>query len=68
MTRFTISRINTTQGIFQICGASLGEKIIINKLLMMGTDGWFALDLQQDIVKTLIAEITPALLKHLQTD
>ena len=65
MKPFNISRIHTTQGIFQLSGHHQGSDLHINKMAMMGTDGWIILDLQQTAVVNLIADLNDKLIEHL---
>ena len=62
---FNISRIHTQQGIFQLSGKALEKQINIEKLFMMGSDGWFELDLSQEKVQLLLTLIKTELLVHL---
>lgn len=70
MNNFTISRINTSLGIFRIAGFWCNEnenacKIDITSIEIMGTDGWVLLNHASDDVISLIAELTPTLSVHL---
>lgn len=71
---FTITRLNTTQGIIKATGewtpASLTmteNELLILTLDIMGTDGWVALDLTQSTTKLLLDELNDEVLLHLQT-
>lgn len=71
MNNFTISRINTSLGIFRIAGFWCNEnedacKINITSLEIMGTDGWVLLNQMSNNVISLIAELTPTLTAHLR--
>lgn len=74
MKPFHITRIHLNQGIFKITGEWLGihdssaislQSLTLSKLEMMGSDGWLALDLSQEIVCKLMGEIKPQVLTHL---
>jgi len=64
---FTISRINTSLGIFRVSGCWCHEnpeagKVEVSSIEMMGTDGWVLLNLASDKVMNIIAELTPTLI------
>jgi hypothetical protein len=68
--KFTISRINTSLGIFRVSGCWCNEnqdtgKIDITSIELMGTDGWVLLNHASDNVISLITELTPTLTTHL---
>jgi len=68
--KFTISRINTSLGIFRIAGYWCNEsedacKIDISSIEMMGTDGWVLLNHASDNVMSLITKLTTTLTAHL---
>ena len=72
MAAFEISRIHTHRGIFKINGewqaAQADEAAVlesITQLAVLNTDGWEHLQLQDENVKALLAELTPILLFHL---
>lgn len=70
MSNFTISRINTSLGIFRICGYWEHEnqevaKIDVSSIEVMGTDGWVLLNHTSDNVMNIISAIRPALTTHL---
>ncbi|WP_281557065.1 hypothetical protein [Thalassomonas sp. RHCl1] len=67
---FSISRIHTSLGIFRLtghwrCQSYAVEGIRVETLDILGTDGWLALALEKEAVKTLIGELTSELLAHL---
>jgi len=70
MNNFTISRINTSLGIFRVSGCWCNEnqdacKLDVSSMEMMGTDGWVLLNHASDNVMNVIAELTPTLTTHL---
>lgn len=67
MQPFDISRIHTSQGILQLSGYFSAIHLSTTTLLMMGTDGWFELDLQQDNVKTLVETVQQEIISYLHS-
>lgn len=65
MHKFDISRLHTSQGIFQLHGYFSASDINVEKLSMMGSDGWFELNLEKDNVKALILTLKKEFISHL---
>ncbi len=65
MIPFSISRIDTPQGIFKVTGVYSNNDVMLSTLSMMGTDGWVNFDINKPNVKSTILTITPQLLAHL---
>ncbi|MBE8168868.1 hypothetical protein D5R81_15060 [Parashewanella spongiae] len=68
MNPFVISRINTSAGIFRISGRivrneTTADVIVINELEIMGTDGWFELNIEKS--QEIIDQILPEIKAHL---
>ncbi len=70
---FTITRLNTSQGIIKATGEWNSDSLTMteNKLLIftldiMGTDGWVALDLKLPNTCALIEKLNVQIVEHLQ--
>lgn len=63
MTTISISRLVTPSGTFRLEGQlTENQKVELNQIDMMGTDGWFSLDLNNLQVQSVVKDITPAIL------
>ncbi|WDE09839.1 hypothetical protein [Thalassomonas haliotis] len=67
---FNISRIDTSLGIFRLTGHCCSKScapadLCVEKIEILGTDGWLVLALETDRVRDLIRDLAPELLAHL---
>ena len=68
MAAFSVSRLTTDKGIFRLSGDwqqddVIGRLLVINRLAILGTDGWLPID---DICPSVKQHLLPWLLAHLQ--
>lgn len=73
MRPFTISRLNSAQGIFKISGTFEPsnfhkQSIKITSIEMMGTDGWILLNQKESPVIKLMNDLHSTMTHHLQTN
>ncbi|WP_041419933.1 hypothetical protein [Shewanella violacea] len=66
MTAFHISRIHTSKGIFRLSGHE-AQTLEISAIEFMGTDGWVALNLNDENSRQLIISLEQEFLIHLRS-
>ncbi|MBQ4876590.1 hypothetical protein J8M21_05115 [Pseudoalteromonas luteoviolacea] len=65
MMEFSISRFESTLGIFKVLGnCQSPDKIEVLKLEMMSTDGWVLMDMHQATTQKIINQLITELRNH----
>lgn len=66
MADFTISRIETSKGIYRLSGSWNSNNFTISQIEGMGTDGWVPLDLTNTALQDLLQHLAPEFIAHLE--